>query len=62
MRISGDRATFDVSLSTFNETIITGRNFDDRLGVFCMVEAMQALKDTPVSVDIRFNLLSVSYI
>jgi endoglucanase len=48
----GDRATFDISLSTFNETIITGRNFDDRLGVFCMVEAMRAIKDTAVSVDI----------
>ncbi len=48
----GDRATFDISLSTFNESIITGRNFDDRLGVFCMIEAMQALKDTPVSVDV----------
>lgn len=49
---TGDLATFDISLSTFNEHIITGRNFDDRLGVFCMVEAMKELKNTPVSVDI----------
>ncbi len=49
---TGDRATFDISLSRFNETIITGRNFDDRLGVFCLVEAMQALRSTPVNVDV----------
>ena len=48
----GDRATLDISLSTFNETIISGRNFDDRLGVFCMIEAMKALKNASVCVDI----------
>jgi len=48
----GDRATVDISLSQFNDTIITGRNFDDRLGVFCMIEAIKALKMTDVGVDI----------
>jgi tetrahedral aminopeptidase len=48
----GDRATFDISLSKFNGSIITGRNFDDRLGVFCMIEAMKAIQKASVSVDI----------
>jgi endoglucanase len=48
----GDRATFDIPLSRFNKDIITGRNFDDRLGVFCMIEAMRAIRNTPVSVDV----------
>ena len=46
----GDRATFNLPLSFFNNDIISGRNFDDRLGVFCMVEAMKRIKS--VSVDL----------
>lgn len=46
----GDRATFNISLSHFNNDIICGRNFDDRLGVFCMVEAMKRITD--LSVDL----------
>lgn len=46
----GDRATYDISLSQVNGTIITGRNFDDRLGVFCLIEAMKRVKDLSVDV------------
>ena len=45
-----DRATFNISLSNFNGDVIAGRNFDDRLGVFCMIEAMQKITD--LSVDL----------
>jgi len=46
----GDLATFNIPLSHFNKDVISGRNFDDRLGVFCMVEAMKKIKD--LSVDL----------
>lgn len=46
----GDLGTFNKSLSSFNNDIISARNFDDRLGVFCMVEAMKKIKD--LSVDL----------
>ena len=46
----GDRATFNIPLSHFNEEIVSGRNFDDRLGVFCMLEAMKRITD--LSVDL----------
>lgn len=46
----GDRATFNIPLTYLNNEIISGRNFDDRLGVFCMVEAMKQITD--LSVDL----------
>ena len=46
----GDRGTVNISLSHFNNDIVSGRNFDDRLGVFCMVEAMKRITD--LSVDL----------
>lgn len=44
----GDLATVNVSLTDFNEGIVCGRNFDDRLGVFCMIEAMKKVTDLGV--------------
>ena len=44
----GDRATFNVPLSHFNNNIVCGRNFDDRLGVFCMIEAVKKIKNLHV--------------
>lgn len=46
----GDRGTVNVNLTQFNNDIICGRNFDDRLGVFCMIEAMKRVTD--LSVDL----------
>lgn len=45
-----DRATFNLPLSNFNNDVVAGRNFDDRLGVFCMLEAMKKITD--LSVDL----------
>jgi tetrahedral aminopeptidase len=44
----GDQATVNVSLTSFNNDMICGRNFDDRLGVFCMIEAMKMVSDLGV--------------
>lgn len=46
----GDRATVNTSLTNFNNDIVCARNFDDRLGVFCMLEAMKKITD--LSVDL----------
>ena len=46
----GDRATFNIPLTHLNNDVVSGRNFDDRLGVFCMVEAMKVITD--LSVDL----------
>ncbi len=44
----GDIVTFDVPVEQLNDKVYVGRNFDNRLGVYCMIEAMKRLGDTCV--------------
>jgi len=44
----GDVVTFDVPVEQLNDKVYVGRNFDNRLGVYCMIEAMKRLGDTCV--------------
>ncbi len=37
----GDAISLDQDFRYLNDKVITGRNFDDRLGVYCMIEAMK---------------------
>jgi endoglucanase len=46
----GDVVTFAQELIKMNEKVYTGRNFDDRIGTYCLVEAMRQLG--PTSVDV----------
>jgi putative aminopeptidase FrvX len=46
----GDAISLDQDLRYLNDKVITGRNFDDRLGVYCMLEAMKSLGQTQVDV------------
>ncbi len=44
----GDVATFDSPVEQLNGKVYVGRNFDNRLGVYCMLEAMRRLGETSV--------------
>jgi len=46
----GDIATFDEDVSLLNGKMWVGRNFDDRIGTYCLVEAMRQVKNTSVDV------------
>lgn len=46
----GDPITFSAPFGHLNEHVVLGRNFDDRVGVFCLVEAMRRLSKSPVDV------------
>ena len=46
----GDAISLDQDFRYLNDQVITGRNFDDRLGVYCMIEAMKRLGRTEVDV------------
>lgn len=46
----GDVISLATPFSNLNDFVVTGRNFDDRVGVYCMLEAMKQI-DTP-SVDV----------
>ena len=46
----GDVISLGQDFRYLNERVITGRNFDDRLGVYCMLEAMKSLGKTEVDV------------
>ena len=46
----GDPISIDQDFRFLNEKVVTGRNFDDRLGVYCMVRAMQEMGDTQADV------------
>ncbi|MBD3176149.1 MAG: M42 family peptidase [Armatimonadia bacterium] len=46
----GDVVTFDQDLVDLNADVFMGRNFDDRIGTYCLVEAMRRLGE--VSVDV----------
>ncbi len=44
----GDIVTFDVPVARLNGKVYVGRNFDNRLGVYCMLEAMRRVGKTRV--------------
>jgi endoglucanase len=44
----GDVVTFDVPVERLNDKVYVGRNFDNRLGVYCMIEAMRRVGKTRV--------------
>jgi endoglucanase len=46
----GDIATFEDDVSRLNDKMWVGRNFDDRIGTYCMLQAMRELGDTCVDV------------
>ena len=46
----GDVISLDQDFRYLNEKVVTSRNFDDRLGVYCMIEAMRRIGDTHVDV------------
>lgn len=46
----GDPITFMGELDRLNDKVFTGRNFDDRIGTYCLLEAMRGLGDTFVDV------------
>jgi endoglucanase len=46
----GDVVTFAQELVQLNEQVYLGRNFDDRLGTYCLLEAMNRLGPTKVDV------------
>ena len=41
----GDVVSLDQNFMKLNEQVVTSRNFDDRMGVFVMIEALKRLKD-----------------
>ena len=46
----GDVITLADEFAYLNENVVMGRNFDDRVGVYCMLEAMRRIKSPPVDV------------
>ncbi len=46
----GDVITFAAELDELNDQVYVGRNFDDRIGTYCLVDAMSQLESTSVDV------------
>jgi putative aminopeptidase FrvX len=46
----GDPVTFDQEFVQLNDRVFMGRNFDDRVGTYCLLEAMRRLGPTAVDV------------
>lgn len=46
----GDVVTLAATFAQLNEHMVVGRNFDDRIGVYCLVEAMRRIQDPKVDV------------
>lgn len=44
----GDPITFAQELVQLNEKVVLGRNFDDRIGTYCLIEAMKRVGDAYV--------------
>ncbi|MFW6107279.1 MAG: M42 family metallopeptidase [bacterium] len=44
----GDVVTFAPRVEMLNEKVYVGRNFDDRIGTYCLLEAMRRLGETAV--------------
>ncbi len=47
---AGDIVTFDSDVSLLNDRMWVGRNFDDRIGSYTLLEAMRTVSDTHVDV------------
>ncbi|MFO7821121.1 MAG: M42 family peptidase [Lentisphaeria bacterium] len=46
----GDTMTYEGDASVLNDKTWVGRNFDDRAGTYCLLEAMRKVKETQVDV------------
>jgi len=46
----GDVISLDQDFRQMNDRVVTGRNFDDRVGVYCMLEAMKRITNNRVDV------------
>jgi putative aminopeptidase FrvX len=46
----GDPITFAQEVSMMNDEVVTGRTFDDRIGTYCLLEAMRRVGPTRVDV------------
>ena len=46
----GDIITFATNVAVLNDKVYVGRNFDNRIGVYCLVEGMRRLGETAVDV------------
>jgi len=46
----GDPITFAQEYVQLNERVCMGRNFDDRIGTYCLLEMMRRLDDTAIDV------------
>lgn len=46
----GDIVNLTKRFEVLNENIVTGRNFDDRVGVYCLIEAFKRIERTSVDV------------
>jgi putative aminopeptidase FrvX len=46
----GDIVTLAAEFAHLNERVVVGRNFDDRMGVYCLIEAMKRIEHAPVDV------------
>ena len=44
----GDIITFDQDVAPLNDKVYVGRNFDDRIGTYCLLEAMRRVGTTAV--------------
>jgi endoglucanase len=47
---AGDVITFEDDVSVLNGKVVVGRNFDDRIGTYCLLEAMRQVGATGVDV------------
>lgn len=46
----GDVITLAATFDNLNESVVVGRNFDDRVGVYSMIEALKRIEHPPVDV------------
>jgi tetrahedral aminopeptidase len=46
----GDIVTLAAQFAYLNEHVVVARNFDDRMGVYCVIEAMKRIIEPPVDV------------
>ena len=46
----GDPVTFSQQFTCLNDKVVMGRNFDDRIGTYCLLEVMRRLGETAVDV------------
>lgn len=46
----GDPISYAQEFEQLNDSVVLGRNFDDRIGTYCLVQAMREVGDTQVDV------------